>query len=184
MVIKMNNASKTALGAMSVALSVILLMPTALELFVYALPALAGIITMFCVVELNKKWAFAVFTASAIISLVLVPNKEAAVLYAAFFGYYPILKALLENTKFKAVEYIFKFSVFNLSVFISYFLLIKVFGMPFEELMGTDESKWFIYVFPIMFNLMFIVYDLYLTKMYTLYIRVWQKKFHKMFRFK
>ena len=87
MVIKMNNASKTALGAMSVALSVILLMPTALELFVYALPALAGIITMFCVVELNKKWAFAVFTASAIISLVLVPNKEAAVLYAAIIGY-------------------------------------------------------------------------------------------------
>ena len=71
---QLSQASKTAIGGMAVALSVVLLIPTALELFVYALPALAGILTLFCVIELGKSWAFGVYLATALLSLLLVPN--------------------------------------------------------------------------------------------------------------
>ena len=50
----MSKTAKTAIGGMLVALSVVLLIPTALEIFVYALPAFAGVITLFCVIEMGK----------------------------------------------------------------------------------------------------------------------------------
>ena len=185
----MSQSAKTAIGGMITALSVVILMPTALDLFVYALPALAGMLTMFSVVELDKKWSTGVYTAVSLISLLLVPNKEAAVLYVAFFGYYPILKAILESKLPKAPEYIVKFLVFNISVIAAYAVLIKILGMPFDELMGLTEDSGLLtkYAAPVMLilgNIVFITYDIALTRIVTAYLRVWQKKFRKLFPFK
>lgn len=185
----MSQSAKTAIGGMITALSVVILMPTALDLFVYALPALAGMLTMFSVVELDKKWSTGVYTAVSLISLLLVPNKEAAVLYVAFFGYYPILKAILESKFPKAPEYIVKFLVFNISVIAAYAVLIKILGMPFDELMGLTEDSGPLkkYAAPVMLllgNIVFITYDIALTRIVTAYLRVWQKKFRKLFPFK
>lgn len=181
---KMSTASKTAIGGMAAALSVVILIPTALDLFVYALPAFAGMITLFCVIELNKKWAFGVFSAAALLSLVVVPNKEAAVLYVTFFGYYPVLKSALEKCRIRAVEYLLKLLCFNVSVVLSYLLLVFVFGISVEQLFGEELTKAMYIVLPVLMNIMFVTYDLCLTRMYTVYIRVWQKRFHKMFRFR
>lgn len=180
----MSNASKTAIGGMATALSVIALIPTALEIFVYALPAFAGMITLFCVIELNKRWALGVFAAVSILSLILVPNKEATVLYVAFFGYYPVIKSLLEKFKVRIIEYICKFLIFNTSVIISYSLLVFVFNISADSLFGEGMTELMYAGFAVLLNVMFIVYDLCLTRMYTVYINVWQKKFRKLFRFK
>ena len=180
----MSVASKTAVGGMAAALSVVILIPTALDIFVYALPAFAGMITLFCVIELNKKWALGVFTASALLSLILVPNKEAAVLYITFFGYYPVLKSSLEKIRLRAVEYLLKFLCFNISVVLSYVLLVFAFGISIEQLFGDELTRAMYIVLPALMNVMFIAYDLCLTRMYTVYINVWQKRFHKLFRFR
>ena len=182
--VKMSAASRTAIGAMAAALSVVILIPTALDVFVYALPAFAGMITLFCVIELNKKWALGVYTAVSLLSLILVPNKEAAVLYITFFGYYPVLKSALEKCKVRAVEYLLKFLCFNVSVVLSYLFLVFVFGISVEQLFGEDLTRVMYVLLPVLMNVMFITYDLCLTRMYTVYIRVWQKRFHKMFRFR
>ena len=60
---ELSQASKTAIGGMAVALSVVLMLPTAFEIFVYALPAIAGMLTLFCVIELGKSWAAGVYAA-------------------------------------------------------------------------------------------------------------------------
>ena len=54
---KMSVSAKTALGAMITALSVVILIPSAVQVFVYTLPAMAGMLTMLAVVEIDKKWA-------------------------------------------------------------------------------------------------------------------------------
>ncbi len=185
----MSQSAKTAIGGMATALSVVLLIPTALDVFVYALPAMAGILVMFCVVELGKGWSAGVYVAVSFLSLLLVPNKEAAVLYVAFFGYYPIIKAILESKMSRFIEYILKFVIFNFSVVIAYVFLVKVFGLPFDELMGIDGtdsffSKFAIPVMLVLGNIVFIVFDIALTRMVTAYLRVWQKKFRKLFPFK
>lgn len=185
----MSQSGKTAMGGMITALSVVVLMPTALEVFVYALPAFAGMLVMFSVIELDKKWALGIYAAVSTLSLMLVPNKEAAVLYAAFFGYYPVLKAVLESRLPKVPEYILKFAVFNGSMVGAYAVLIKVLGMPFDELMGIKGETGFLaeYMFPIMLgmgNVVFILFDIALTRIITVYLRVWQKRFRKLFPFK
>lgn len=185
----MSQSGKTALGGMITALSVVILMPTALEVFVYALPAFAGMLIMFSIIELDKKWAFGIYAAVSIVSLLLVPNKEAAILYAAFFGYYPILKAIFESKLPKWAEYICKFVVFNVSMLVSYWLLMKVTGMPFEQIMGIEGETGFLakYALPVMLalgNIAFIVFDIATTRIITVYLAVWQKKFRKIFPFK
>ena len=186
---KMSTSAKTALGAMITALSVVILVPSAVQVFVYTLPAMAGMLTMFAVVEIDKKWAMGSYVATALIGLLFVANKEAVVYYVAFFGYYPVVKALLESRMPRAVEYILKFLVFNVSIILSGVVLVKVFGMPYNELMGIDgESAFFTkYALPIMLgmgNLVFILYDVALTRLLTAYVLVWQKRFRKLFPFK
>ena len=185
---KLSTSAKTALGAMLTALSVVILIPSALEVFVYTLPAMAGMLTMFSVVELDKKWSAGIYAATSLIGLLLVANKEAVIYYVAFFGYYPIIKAIFESKLPKAIEYILKFLVFNISIILAGVVLINIFGMPYADLLGIDgESTFFSkYALPIMLglgNLVFILYDFALTRIVTVYVLVWQKKFRKLFRF-
>lgn len=185
----MNQSGKVALGAMLTALSVVLLIPSALQVLVYALPAIAGMIIMFAVVEMNKGWAFAVYASTSIIGLLFVANKEAIMLYAAFFGYYPILKAILESRCNKVVEYIVKFASFNISMVGAYLIMIYLFGMPYDELMGIDSPMGFYakYAPLIMLgigNIVFILFDKGITNIITLYILTWQKKFRKLFKWR
>lgn len=184
---KMSVSAKTALGAMVTALSVVILIPSAVQVFVYALPAMAGMLTMFAVVEIDKKWAIGSYIATSLIGLLFVANKEAVMYYVAFFGYYPVVKAILESKLPRALEYVLKFLIFNISIVISGVLLVKVFGMPYNDLLGIDgESAFFTkYALPIMLvlgNLVFILYDVALTRMLTAYLYVWQKRFHKIMR--
>lgn len=173
---------------MITALSVVILIPSAVQVFVYTLPALAGMLTMLAVVEIDKKWAIGSYVATSLIGLLFVANKEAVVYYVAFFGYYPVVKALLESKMPRAVEYILKFLIFNASIIVSGVVLVKVFGMPYNDLLGIDgESAFFTkYALPIMLgmgNVVFILYDVALTRLLTAYVLVWQKRFRKLFKF-
>lgn len=186
----MNKASKTALGGMTTALIVIMLLPTMFRSMIYVLPAFAGIIIMLCVVELGRAWAAGIYVSSSLISLLVVPNKEAVVIYIAFFGYYAIVKSILESKRLpRVVEYIIKFAIFNVAVILASIFLMKVLGMPYEQVMGIEGKSGFIvkYAIPITLvagNISFFALDIFMTSAVTLYLRVWQKKFRKLFRFK
>lgn len=173
---------------MITALSVVILIPSAMQVFVYTLPAMAGMLTMFAVVEIDKKWAIGSYVATSLIGLLFVTNKEAVMYYVAFFGYYPVLKAVLESKLPRWAEYVLKLLTFNVSILLSGVVLVKVFGMPYNDLLGIDgESAFFAkYALPIMLgmgNAVFILYDVALTRLLTAYIYVWQKKLHKLLRF-
>ena len=187
----MSQSAKTAIGGMTAALSVVLMLPTVMGLWTYALPAFAGILIMFTIIELDKKWATGIFVAVSLLSLILLPNKEAAVFYLCFFGNYPIIKSLLEGSKKmpRALEYIIKFVIFNAEVLLAGFVMVKVFGMPLAELLGTEgeTAAWAEFALPITLavgNVTFLLFDKLLTMMVTIYLMKWQKRFRKMFPFK
>lgn len=184
----MSNTSKTAIGALMTALSVVILFPTALEIFVYVLPCYAGVITALAVAEMGKKWAAAVYLATSIISLIIVPNKEAVILYIAFFGYYGVIKSILESNLPRVPEYILKFLIFNVSVITACLVIMKVFGLTFNEYMKIDSAKpWVKFAVPLMLitaNVAFIGYDFLVSMVVTIYNLKWKKRIHKMFRFK
>ncbi len=185
----MNNTSKTAIGSMLVALSVVVLIPSALEIFVYALPAFAGALTVIAVAELDKKWAMGVYFATSVISLIIVPNKEAVIMYVAFFGYYGIIKSILESSKLpRAIEYILKFLLFNGAIILGAVVSMKVLGLSFNEYMEIDQAKsWTKYIIPITLgtaNIAFVPYDILLSRIVTIYMIKLRGRIHKMFHFK
>lgn len=94
-----------AFGGVLSGLAVILMFLTGIFPFAeYALPAMAGALLIIMVIEYGYRYALLCFFAVAVLSLLVGPNKEAAVLFAGFFGYYPILKGVLERIKRRQLE--------------------------------------------------------------------------------
>ncbi len=124
----------------------------------YALPCLAGMLTIAIVIEYNCKWAFGVFAVSSLLSFFLSGDKEAVVMFIAFFGYYPILKNILER-KIKSVilRYIIKFAVFNAAAIASFYVAMLLLSVPASEF--TVFGVYVPYLFLIAGNLFFLLYD-------------------------
>ena len=177
----MKQSSKCALGGIVAALSLVLMISVAIIPFLtYALPAVAGALIIFIVVEIDRKWAFGVYSAVAILSMLLVPEKEVAVMYLAFFGYYPILKSLIEAKIPTALGWVIKLLSFISTMVISYYLMIRFMGVTLDE---TEEFGMMAITLLLgMGTVAFVLYDIALTKMITLYMIKWQKHFKRYFK--
>lgn len=184
--VKLRQSSKIALGGIVAALSVVLMLLTAIPSMTFVLPAIAGVLLMIMVVEVNKGWAFMVFVAVSLISVFIVPDRMASVMYILFFGYYPILKALMESKLPRTVETILKFVVFNVSIIVAYFLLTFVMGTPMLDLEFWQEkgipTGVLIAVAIIFADVVFLVYDLALSKLVDMYLNHWRRHFKRIFK--
>lgn len=164
------------------ALSVSIMIFTAIiPVATYALPALAGIIAVILVIEVNCKWAMASYFVVSVVSLLIVPDKEAVVLYILFFGYYPILKQAIEShINHHTLQMILKTLAFTVSAVIFYFVTIFVLGVPNEEyeIFGVN--------LPILFLIagifIFLMYDFSLTSVITTYVSRFRDKIFKHFK--
>lgn len=177
------NSSKTALGGIVAALSVTMMFLTAvIPTLTYALPAAAGVLLIIVVIDVDKKWAFGVYAAVSLLSVLILPDKEAAVMYVFFFGHYPIVKALLEKTRLgKIALWVCKLLIFNASVVAAYLVIIYVFRIPFDD-MGAF-GKWTVWILLGMGNVVFLIYDVALSRLVTLYMLKWRKAFRKILKF-
>ena len=177
----MKQCSQTAFGGILTALSVVLMFLTGIIPFLtFALPALAGALLILIVMEIGPKWALCVYAAVSILSLLVVADKEAAMMYAAFFGYYPVIKSFLESKLPRVVEWIVKFLIFNAAMVLAYVIIIFVFGMPLDEMEEFGQ-----YAVPILLgmgNVVFFVYDIALTRVIGAYLHRWRKAFRRLFK--
>lgn len=177
----MKQSSKCAIGGIVSALSLVLMISVAIIPFLtYALPAVAGVLIVFIVVEIDKKWAFGVYATVAILAFLLVPDKEVAMMYIAFFGYYPIIKAVLESKVPVILSWILKVLIFNLTMVAAYLILIYLMGVTIDEI---DEYG--SVAVPLLLgagSITFIAYDFALTQIITLYLIKWRKYFKRYFK--
>lgn len=178
----MKNSAKTALGGIITALSLTtMLATTAIPFLTYALPALAGALLILMVIEINKRWAFCAYVAVSFLSFIILADKEAAMMYIAFFGYYPILKPLIEEKiKSNALSWVIKELIFNAAVVAAYVIIIFVMGIPLDDM--EDHGVLGVVFLLAAGNVMFVLYDICLTRLVSLYLNKWQKKFLKIFK--
>lgn len=156
----MKKTRYTTISGMLSALSVVLmLLVTIMPSMMYVLPMLTGVI-VFAVFEiLGKKWALGVYFVTGLISLLLLADKECALNYILFFGYYPILKAPIERLN-KVVSWILKLLVFNAAIFLIAIIVTYILNMPFLD---EDLGKFTIPIFILLFNGVFLMYDILFT---------------------
>ena len=177
----MKQSSKCALGGIVAALSLVMMISVAVIPFLtYALPAAAGMLVIFMVIETDKKWAFGVYATVAILGMLLVPDKEVAVMYLAFFGYYPIIKAIFESKLNRVIGWILKVAAFVATMVASYAFMMRFMGVTIDE---TEDFG--MLAIPVLLGtgtLAFIMYDVALTKMISLYLIKWQKHFKRYFK--
>lgn len=154
-------STQVAMGGVATALCLLLMVFTAILPFAeYALPALAGLLLIAVVAENGGKSALLVYGAVSILSLMLVPRPEAALLFVCFFGYYPILQGLLEGLRPLALRYLVKFLVFNAAMVGAYWLLIYLFGITDILESFGDFGQYSVLVLWGFGNVFFVVYDL------------------------
>jgi len=164
-------SSQIALGGMFSALCLVLMLLTGIIPFgIFALPALAGAMLVAVVVEMGAKTAVMVYVSVSLLSAFVVADRAAALMFILFLGYYPILKAKLENIHPRLIEMAAKFAIFNLSVIASYIAAMYLFGV--REMFGQMDvfGQFAPVVLLVVGNAMFFVYDIALTRYASLYM--------------
>lgn len=125
----MKKSRKMALTGMLCALAVVIMMlGGVIPLATFCCPALAGLMLIPVFVECGEKLSWCAYAAIAALSLILCPDKEAALLLA-FIGYYPILRWRLDQLRSRLLRVVAKLGVFNLAVIAMYALSILVLQM-------------------------------------------------------
>lgn len=167
----MKKSTQVAVGGICASICLFLMFLTCMFPFTqFAFPALAGIILVVVVIENGASTAVLVYTAVSILSIIIVPQKEAALMFIGFFGYYPIIKSKLEKIRLRILELAVKFLIFNISVIGSYIVIIFVLGID-EILEETGLfGKYSLFALLVLGNIMFYVYDIAVTNISFAYI--------------
>ncbi len=116
--------------------------------------------------ELGKKPAIACYCAS-LLPVFLFCETEAKTLYLLFFGFYPVVKSLLERLHSRVLEYILKILLFNFLAAAAYAVAVFVLGLPMEE--TGWPLRIFLPAFALLANGAFILYDICLTRVCVFY---------------
>lgn len=168
----MKPSVKIAFGAILTALSVILLflggITGTLDL---AAAALASFCVIFAVIEMGYGSAFLVYAAASVIGIIL-PIKTPALFFAAFFGYYPLVKSFSEKLSI-IVSYVIKLAVYS----VAYFVMIALSLVVITEDIATGNKLIFFYgALYLICVVILIIYDIALTRIITAYNLSWRKK--------
>ena len=123
---KRNEIRKIALGGLLAAAAVtIMYLGGLIPVATYVCPMLCCL-TQFVVLRFcGKRIGWTWFAVVSILSLLLGPDKEAAMVFLAI-GYYPLIKPLLDKSKLRLI---LKLLFFNASVLAAYAVMAWLFGM-------------------------------------------------------
>ena len=172
---------KVALGGVVAALSLLfMILAGVTSTLVYAIPMITGALLMMLVVEFGHGFATLIYVAVSVLSLLLLGNKEAAIMYVAFFGYYPIIKSILEKHIRSFVCWIVKYLIFNVAMVSSYFITTRIFMISFEDIESLGK-----FALPLLLlagNVLFVIYDIMLTRLVSVYLYRWRKSIKRVFK--
>lgn len=175
----MKQTKKITLCAMLAALATAIMLLSHFPYFVYAIPAAAGLFIMIAVIETSCSWALGAYLASAFL-VFLMADPESRLLYIFFFGYYPIVKALLEKMRKPVIEWLIKAVIFNASVLLVYLVFAGFTGISTEEF--GELGKYGALILLLAGNVVFVLYDIAVSRMAMFYFARVQPTVRKIFK--
>ena len=161
---------RLTVSAMLVALGVVLLgLGAMVEVLDLSMAVIVSILAVFAVIEMSRGYAVLIYAATSVLSLLLLPAKTPALIYAAFAGYYPILKAILEGKLPRALAWVVKTAIFCLGVGAVLLIGARVLIM---DLSWVFANWWFLLLLPPVF----LLYDFALTRLISAYLLKWRPR--------
>ncbi len=158
------SARNIAISAVLTALAVVLLfLGNILPTGRLALTAAASLFVISAVIEVGVGASVFVFIGSGVLSALILPDKTVVLLFALFFGYYPIVKSFVERIRKAIWVWIAKIAVFNIALSIIWFIFRKL-------LFEADVLSLNIWIIYVLGNILFVLFDIGLTKLISFYI--------------
>lgn len=177
----MKRNKKLILSSIAAALALFLMIAASIiPIGTYAIPVIASLLYIVIIREVSCGWAVMSYAVTSIMSLILCANKETAINFILFFGYYPILKMLLEKIKPSVLKIIVKLIIFNIAMVAIFYIAKYVFLIP--------DSSYIVFglyvpwVILLAGNVVFIIYDYALTGIISQYDKFWSKIVKKIIR--
>ncbi len=160
---------KIAFCALFSALGVVIMYIGALiEVLDISMACIASMVCIVTLIEIGGVYPWLVFSVTAGLSLLLLPQKFAALIYLCLAGYYPMLKCIFERTRSRIFEWVMKLATFNASMGIMMLFAVFVFLVP-------GMTKWYVISFFLLGNFTFVIYDIALTMLVRLYFLKYRK---------
>ena len=175
----MKKTAKITFCAMLAALAAIACLAAYFPYITYAAPAIAGLMLLPAVIEINVFWAFGGFAAS-LLPVLLLAETEAKLLYLFFFGWYPIVKALIERIDRRRIEWPIKVAVFNVAIVSAYFVISRFTDVSLEEF--GQLGKYGAIIFLIAGNVVFVLYDIAVNQVASIYMVRIHRQIKRLFK--
>ena len=152
-------------SAMLVALGVVCMsLGSLVDVLDLTTAVLSSMLCIYAVIEMGGSYPWAIWLATSILSLILLPIKTPAVFYAAFFGFYPILKEKLERRS-RPLAWTLKILAYHLSLGV--IVVIFLWFLPGQI---SEEPPFFGAILYVASLLVFLLYDVALTRLITFYL--------------
>ena len=163
-----------ALCGMLNALAVVLMnLGSLVPLATFCTPLLAMLVLLPVLEEYGARMGWAAWVSVSILSLLLVTDRETALVYV-FFGWYPMVRPKVAAIKSKVLRFGVKLLICNGLIFTLYGLVLRLMGLTADLLHSTRLMNALLLILG---NLVFFLTDLVLQRM-TL---VWTVKLRKRF---
>ena len=149
-------AAISALGVIT------LMLGSVVQMLDLSVAVIASLFVVFAVIELRGPYPYLVYAVTAVLSMLLLPVKTAALSYFCFTGYYPILKSRLEKSRLPDVLcWVIKILFFNAVLAVAVLVTVFVLHLPMSRIA---------YLMLALLTPVFVLYDVALTRLITFYM--------------
>ncbi len=163
---KMNKTRSLALCGILSALSVVTLyLSSVFSVLDLTLAGITLFIMLFAILEIGGKYPLIMYAVVSVISLIILPQKFTAFVYAFFFGWYPSAKIFFERFK-PFVSWILKILCFNASYALLLVACTHILGLNYT---GALQTNIYYIVMFILGNVAFIMIDIMLKLVIIVY---------------
>jgi hypothetical protein len=145
----------------------------------YVMPAISGVIISTVKWQLENpgevgkraqalRWGFLTYAAASLLSLMIVPEREAVTYFVLIFGYYPLIRDFINRAGLAPVRFLIKLIFFNSTAVLSFNIVVGVIGIPVEQMLdGLDGfGEYALYFLWGLGNVVFFTYDFALKYVY------------------
>lgn len=174
----MNRSSRRmAVSGMMVALgTAVMLLGGVIPLATFCCPALAGLVLLPVALDCGRGHALSAWLATGALSLILCPDKEAALLFM-FLGWYPVMKWPIEQRlRSPWPRRLVKLALWNACIAAMYALIFYV--LRLDQIMADyrDMTRAMLMATLLLGNFTLAVYDILLTRVAVIYIRRFRQR--------
>ena len=164
---------RVALGGIVAALCLTVMVLTGVVPALYiAAPMVAGMLMIILAEEVSEGWGWLTYLAVSLMTLLMNPDKEAALMFILFFGYYPLLRPRLHRIRTGWLRLLIKLTLYNTFLIADFLITVYVLGLPTFE----DTLPWMYAALLAVSNLIFLGYDRLLGNIRVMYRGYFLKK--------